>query len=209
MNIFILADLPQTAAVENTANIATAVHILQHHVDNAAAHCDKHVISQIKESVQMLVTVLPKHRGLSDIMRSHYRLPCKPLAAGHAKHPCVQWLEADLANFIYLARLAESLCYEKQHRWPANPRHEYHGWVFCLNNELSQLCRWAYHTGFPSNFAVAIKNANLRSIATEPEMALQQYRDYYVADKAAFAAWTGRSEPIWFLPSNCHTIIPD
>ncbi len=197
MNIFILADLPQTHHVANIGKMASDVELMGYHAHNAAAHCDKHVISQIKESVQMLVTVLPKYPAINYMMQG-FRKPCAPLAAAHAKHPCVQWLESDYTNFIYLARLAEALCYEKQHRWPANPRHEYHRWISELNQMLFAGHPRQYQQCFPSNFAVAIKNANLRSIATEPIVALQQYRDYYFADKAAFATWTGRSEPLWF-----------
>lgn len=193
MNIFILADLP--------TNRGHAGDYLTHLEANAAAHCDRHVISQIKESVQMLVTVLhtTDRAYLGKPPAQTPINPCQPLAAGHAKHPCVDWAFADSRNMCYLARLANALCEEKERRWPMNPRHEYTNWVRNLNAMLSNKCSAAYWD-FPSTFAVAVKDEALKSSSTPAATALEIYRDYYIRDKSRFATWKApASKPEWFL----------
>jgi hypothetical protein len=195
MNIFLLATPP--------AREYHAGDYLTHLADNAAAHCDRHVISQIKESVQMLVTALPAYRKayLITHVPSPATNPCLPLAAGHAKHPCVEWASSDIRNLCYLARLANALCEEKNRRWPMNPRHQYNQWIVDLNFLLDQYCNNVYwHC--PRYFAVAVKNDALQSTGTIGATAVEIYRDYYIRDKSRFATWKApASVPDWFAAS--------
>ena len=51
----------------------------------------------------------------------------------------------------------------------------------------------------PSQFAVAVKDANKRTTATDHATALDTYRSYYVRDKRSFATWKKRMKPVWFI----------
>lgn len=197
MNIFILADIP--------ARNHHAGDYLTHIAANAAAHCDRHVIKMILESAQMLVTASynPAFKRLVSLaafdMLAESR-PCAPLSASHKMHPCMQWVNTAPENLCYLARLALALCYEKQRRWPMNMRHEYQAWLQLLNTQLA--APWTAsnpYYKFPANFAIAIKDTSLRSVAAPADQALRIYRHYYIKDKARFATWKApASKPAWF-----------
>jgi hypothetical protein len=166
-----------------------------HYKENARMHCDKHVVKMITESVQMLVTVLPQY--FSSYAALGLEPPCKPLAAGHAKHPCVLWLQQDLTHFNYLSQLAQSLCEEKQARWPLNADHEYQLFIWQLCQRLRLIHRTEYSL-LPETFATAVKSVSLRSTNRPHVEAVTIYRDYYIRDKAAFATWRGVSKPDWW-----------
>lgn len=167
---------------------------IMHHVENASYHCDKHVVKMIAESTQMLVTALPymlkESSGFLD------NTPCKPLSAGHAKHPCTLWTCADIRNFNYLSMLAWSLCVEHQYRYPLSPEHAYLPWLrdlaaFMHDQGLGPACK------MPDNYAMAIKDVDQR--AGDLETVVAEYRAYYVRDKARFATWKKRMTPVWFM----------
>lgn len=189
MNIFILSEEREP---------------LVHYAQQAQFHIDKHVVKMIAESVQMLVTALyAKPSPLAT--QSGYLpasivdvLPCKPLSASMTKHPCTQWTCASIENFNYLACLALQLCYEHQYRYPLSAQHAYMPWLSALVAELTRLGFGPNYT-LPTQFAVAVKNANKRSIATDHVDALDIYRSYYVRDKRAIATWKKRMKPVWFI----------
>jgi len=159
-------------------------------------HCDKHVVKMITESVQMLVTVLPQY--FSSYAALGLEPPCKPLAAGHAKHPCVLWLQQDIIHFNYLAQLAYHLCLEKQARWPLNADHEYQPFIAHLCQCLYITDYLSTHSRLPETFATAVKSVSLRSTNRPHIEAVTIYRDYYIRDKAAFATWRGVGKPDWW-----------
>lgn len=175
-----------------------------HMAEQAWFHCDKHVIKMIAESVQMLVTALSYGSNydpdIGNVADSYTRsmLPCNPLARSMHKHPCSIWTMQNITNFTYVAELAIALCNEQQHRWPLNARHQYHEWLLDVQKVLTML-RWGKKAGrLPDNFAVAVKNDMLRSVATEHQIAVGIYRAYYRVDKTAFATWKRRPIPAWF-----------
>ena len=167
-----------------------------HYKENARMHCDKHVVKMITESVQMLVTVLPRY--FSSYVAIDLEPPCRPLAAGHAKHPCVLWLWQDITHFNYLAQLAQSLCEEKQARWPLNADHEYQIFIWQLCQRLQTIHDLTDQTKLPETFATAVKSETLRSTNTPHVEAVTIYRDYYIRDKASFATWRGVGKPDWW-----------
>ena len=185
MNIFILSEEREP---------------LVHYAQQAQYHIDKHVVKMIAESVQMLVTAVSgRVKTASEIelvLVSH--LPCKPLSASMTKHPCTQWTCASIENFNYLACLALQLCHEHQYRYPLSPQHAYMPWLSLLVDLLTD-AGFGPTADLPTQFAVAVKDANKRTIATDHANALDIYRDYYVRDKRSFATWKKRMKPVWFI----------
>lgn len=175
---------------------------LHHYREQAAFHCDKHVVKMIAESVQLIVTALSNKypENLSRFMPPDMQdsFPCKPLALGMSKHPCAIWARASISHINYLTNLAISLCDEKARRWPLNPWHEYQPWLLALRLELELLgCK--PHDALPTEFPIAVKSEELRSISAPHNTVVDIYRSYYVADKQAFATWRKTVKPLWFV----------
>ena len=190
MNIFILSDSTN----------------YQEHISlQAQYHCDRHVVKMIAESTQLLVTalqpnsllaVIPKAVGMSEVIDN---LPCKPLAAGHANHPCAIWTRESAQHFQYLTDLALELCYEHQARYPLSPRHQYMAWLEHLALTLNLAFSMADRK-VPTHFAVAVADMPLlRSTGTPHQEAVSHYRSYYYRQKRFFATWKRRPIPTWFL----------
>lgn len=184
MNIFILSEEREP---------------LVHYHQQAHYHIDKHVVKMIAESVQMLVTVLaaqPRHVQFSMLPTSSF--PCKPLSASMTKHPCTVWTASRIEHTNYLACLALQLCNEHQYRYPLSPQHAYMAWLEALVDQLTR-SGFGPNYALPAQFAVAVKDTDKRSSATDHVDALHIYRDYYARDKRGFATWKKRMKPMWFL----------
>lgn len=191
MNIFILSEEREP---------------LVHYQQQAQYHIDKHVVKMIAESTQMLVTVLaaqPRHLKQLDKLASwpHIadNLPCKPLSASTTKHPCTGWTASRIEHFNYLACLALQLCHEHRYRYPLSAEHAYMPWLQALVSTLTVDFNLGPTAALPTQFAIAVKDANKRSIAADHANALDTYRRYYVRDKRSFATWKKRMKPMWFL----------
>ena len=185
MNIFILSEEREP---------------LVHYAQQAQYHIDKHVVKMIAESTQMLVTAVSGRVKIASeielVLVSH--LPCKPLSASMTKHPCTIWTCASIENFNYLACLALQLCHEHQYRYPLSAEHAYMPWLVTLVDHLTR-SGFGPTANLPTQFAVAVKDADKRSVATDHFTALDIYRDYYVRDKRSFATWKKRMKPMWYL----------
>jgi hypothetical protein len=174
----------------------------KHFMEQAAFHCDKHVIKMIAESTQMLVTALSPASTLAIYYKfnscKEANLPCKPLTSGHAKHPCVRWTGASINHVYYLLRLALALCSEKNRRWPLNQDHAYHTWLLDLADDFRDI-GYSVHDPLPDYFPVAVKNELLRSTARAHHEVVAIYREYYARDKASIATWKApAAKPMWF-----------
>jgi hypothetical protein len=182
MNIFILSE-------ERDSRI--------HYQQQTHFHIDKHVVKMIAESTQMLVSTAsqPGFNLPAEIVQS---IPCKPLSASLMKHPCTVWTACCIEHFNYLACLALQLCQEHQYRYPLSPEHAYMPWLSKLVDRLSDM-GFGPGADLPTSFAVAVKNADLRSTSTDHATALDIYRSYYVRDKRTFATWKKRMKPMWYL----------
>ena len=190
MNIFILSEEREP---------------LVHYAQQAQYHLDRHVVKMIAESVQMLVTSLSFHANYHNMIgklaaapQIADNLPCKPLSASMTKHPCTVWACTSIINFNYLACLALQLCHEHQYRYPLSAEHAYMPWLVTLVDHLTR-SGFGPSYALPDKFAVAVKDANKRTTATDHATALDTYRSYYVRDKRSFATWKKRMKPMWFL----------
>lgn len=187
MNIFILS--------EQTNPVA-------HYNQNAEFHCDKHVVKMIAESTQLIVTALcqTSYAELGIYMPDSIvgMMPCKPLGAAHAKHPCAIWTKQSIANLNYVACLALQLCNEHQCRYPLSATHAYMPWLSELVSYLS-VKGFGYNAPLPTCFAIAIKSAAKQSVNSNLSDAVAAYRAYYFSDKRGFATWRKRMKPVWWL----------
>lgn len=189
------------------------IFILDYHHDPVicAAHCamfhtDKHVVSQAKETGQLICNAIinshPDTKLSEEIARAGIKLPCGSLGPAHQKHPCAQWLliegTTDVVNLhrlYFLAELGLALCHEKTKRWPLNPEHAYHPFF----NKLALYLRDTYKFfTTPTRFRVAIKDSPYQGQEVDVAKAVELYRDYYIRDKQSQAHWKVRGVPYWY-----------
>ncbi|HBD10578.1 MAG TPA: hypothetical protein DCZ13_00430 [Porticoccaceae bacterium] len=150
------------------------IFVLDQNIERCARyHCDKHVVKMILESVQLLCTALDK-KG--------YSTPYKPT---HEKHPCVLWVEASYANFLWLNELAVALNDEYRYRFNKDRDHS----SIAVLSKIESL-RYAdfglteHAQAMPAKYKVAGD-------------AVSAYRGFYRGEKHHFADWTRRPAPKW------------
>ena len=141
----------------------------------ARCHCDAHVSKMILESVQILCTALNK-KG----MQAPYR-------STHVKHPCVLWVEESHDNFRWLARLARALNREYRYRYERDRDH-------ASIAVLDQVEGMRFESRGLTEFAQAMPEHY-----KVPGDAVAAYRAFYLGEKAAFARWTRRAPPAWWV----------
>jgi hypothetical protein len=141
----------------------------------AQAHCDQHVSKMILESVQLLCTALSK-KGFST--------PYRPT---HSGHPCVLWVEASRDNFLWLADLTVEL--NREFCWRYD-RTEDHASI----SVLRQIESFAFESNGLTEFPQAMPDHY-----KVPGDAVAAYRRFYLAEKSAFATWTRRPAPTWWI----------
>ncbi|BBL19229.1 hypothetical protein KIT04_060 [Vibrio phage KIT04] len=78
----------------------------------AQYHCDKHVISQMKESVQMLTTAMIRWGNTPPFNKSG-----ESYKKAHENHPCTKWVYEGLANYQWLWDLTYALVEEAEFRF--------------------------------------------------------------------------------------------
>lgn len=137
--------------------------------------CDKHVVKMILESAQILASV-------------HHRYGNKAVTykQAHPKHPCTLWAGDTARNYAWLLGHAMCLCREYTHRY--SKRHKSEELIY---GELAVL-----PVGIPRTGQTAFAQA-MPEPYKHPN-AVIAYRQYYLGEKARFAKWTNRDEPLWF-----------
>lgn len=153
------------------------IFVLDHDRQRCARfHCDQHVGKMILESTQILCTAL-HNRGID--------APYRPT---HNRHPSVIWAGASVDNFRWLAGLARQLNEEYRYRYRKT---DDHASIKAL--EQVENAEFESHglTEFPQAMPASYK---------VPGDAVAAYRNFYLAEKSAFATWTRRSQPDWWLP---------
>ena len=141
----------------------------------ARYHCDAHVSKMILESVQILCTALNK-KGFET-----------PYRSTHAKHPCVLWAEQSYDNFTWLGRLARELNKEYRYRYQRDRDHASIAVLDRLRGiQFESRGLTAFAQAMPDSYKV-------------PGDAVEAYRRFYLAEKKAFAKWTARPRPDWWV----------
>lgn len=178
-------------------------------------HQDLHVISQTKETPQILCFALQR-LGLWVDGAGLY----SPEGA-HVNHVCCVWAAESPANFEWLVQLGFFLNCEYVRRslggaWPTQAksrRGEDHASAEVTSNalrvfrarrktrrELRRMTPWAQ--AMPGRYKREVGDAPVSSRVGDSHPAVQAYRDYYRGDKARLkgkpASWTTRGPPSWW-----------
>ena len=152
------------------------IFVLDHDISNCARfHCDLHVSKMILESVQMLCTAL-NTRGFTT-----------PYRSTHVKHPCVLWVGESYDNFRWLSQLARALNEEYRFRYQRDRTHA----SIAVLDEISD---FRFESAGLTEFAQAMPEQYKL-----PSRPVEAYRAFYLAEKAAFARWTRRPAPPWWI----------
>lgn len=140
----------------------------------ARYHADQHVVKMILEGAQMLCTVL-NARGIGT-----------PYRSTHQKHPCVVWAGQSLSNWKWLRELTLELNNEFLYRFRGSSDHSSAAVARELPlPPLADEGLTEFVQAMPLQYRV-------------PGDPVQAYRNFYVAEKSAFARWTRRRAPKWY-----------
>jgi hypothetical protein len=152
------------------------IFVLDHDITRCAQfHCDRHVTKMILESVQMLCTAL-NGKGFTT-----------PYRSTHSRHPCVLWVGESYDNFEWLSNLAFALNEEYRFRYQRNRDHA----SIAVLREISD---FRFRSTGLTEFAQAMPDQyKVR------DNAVKAYRAFYLAEKSAFAQWTRRPAPPWWV----------
>lgn len=74
----------------------------------AKLHCNAHVVSQQKESAQILCSAINLHTGEAVAPYATVNPP---------NHPCINWARESIENFMWVADLGLRLCDEYEYRY--------------------------------------------------------------------------------------------
>jgi hypothetical protein len=152
------------------------IFVLDRDIETCARyHCDQHVSKMILESVQMMCTAL-NQQGFET-----------PYRSTHARHPCVLWVQESYDNFVWLGRLAEALNREFRFRYDRDRDH-------ASIAVLDRIRDFRYPSIGLTEFAQAMPDQY-----KAPGDAVAAYRNFYLGEKSAFAKWTRRPEPDWWM----------
>lgn len=145
-------------------------------------HCDKHVVKQITETLQMLACAAIRHNIPTDILP--LTKAGTPVKGGYHKHPCSLWAGDNRSNFYWLTRLGLALSTEYTARYGKTH--------FCQKGiEQMKSCIEYIPEGILTPFAVAINQEQTCRQKVENFDSLPvpiQYRLYIKHDKP-FAKW--------------------
>lgn len=149
---------------------------LDHDVDKCARyHCDKHVVKMIVEYTQILSSVY-YFTGESNLA---------PYKLTHANHPCCRWARASLSNWLWLRKLALSLCKEYTFRYGKIHKCE----EILKNMKPPSLI----DRGF-TNIICVMDDEYIKG-----SDAVENYRNLYRYGKRHLLSYKGREMPEWLL----------
>lgn len=137
----------------------------------------------ILESAQLLCTAL-NEQGFTT-----------PYRSTHTRHPCTLWVGDSYDNFQWLVRL--SLALNEEYRWRYKKVQDHASIKVIRKIEKCQ---------FPSQGLTPFVQAmpNQYKDLNDPVAA---YRRFYCVEKSAFATWTKREIPDWYLPDQKSEIL--
>ena len=161
------------------------IFLLDNDIEQCAKyHCDQHVGKMILESAQLLCTAL-NQKGVET-----------PYRSTHIKHPCTLWVGDSLDNFQWLVRLSYAL--NDEYRWRYDKEKDHASLAVIKQIENSQFASEGL-TPFAQAMPAEYKDVNSPVAA---------YRRFYCGEKSAFATWTKREVPAWFVPEKTIEVLP-
>jgi len=153
----------------------------------AQMQCNRHVVKMVCESAQILSTAI----HLRDPIR-YSEYACCLYKPTHKHHPCVRWAMATSDNFDWLVKHSLELCDEYTRRYKRV--HASQRVIECASEfageEFYRCGNFKHHSPFAQAMPEKYRNH---------DDAVQAYRNYYVGEKAKFAAWEPRTKvPEWW-----------
>jgi hypothetical protein len=166
------------------------------HIKNAKAHCDQHLVSGLKEVVQMMACAFP----LEALKKAPLTQKGDFRKHGYYNHPCTKWMRENLANFMWSVKYWYCLEEERRWRFPNRSDHfstEFIEWAI-INIENTDIQRSSKITLFATAFtegSVARFEKDIFGVNSVDDV-VNLYRTYLSEDKK-FAVWTRREKPVW------------
>jgi hypothetical protein len=157
-------------------------------------HCDQHVVKMPLETAQLLSTALALSSPQAWQGLQAAGLAYKPT---HPMHPCASWARECINNYLWLCALGLELCREYEYRFGNRPgpgsqpprQHASQPVIAALREHAPPLPRRRAVSPF-----VAVVPEDCAG--ADPVAA---YRCCYVRHKSAFARWTRREPPDWYV----------
>lgn len=150
----------------------------------AQALCDKHVVSQVGETAQLL--------ALAALRNGEQIPPVTSLVPStrHLNHPCSKWVGETLSNYQWTYELAKYLCDEYRYRYKRE--HAYEKDIKLMLHPPFKLLNEAKGPT-PAPAVVPEVFVNRNSI-------VHSYRSYYCFKASTMPMrWTSRHPPMWFM----------
>lgn len=178
--------------------------------------CDKHIVSQIKESAQMLSTAHRVLDGKGEVVSQQVKGSDPPkfrkatlythpnpykdrllYAATHVNHPSNRWIRSTSGNYYWLLRHFKAMCEEYTYRYD-----KIHACDLLLTNELTILPKNIHRALFsltdPSPLVVSDEVMQVIAESNDPDP-IAAYRLFYQEKQDRFnMVWTKRDPPSWF-----------
>lgn len=172
----------------------------------AKSLCDKHVLSQIGETAEMLaLSHLHNGESLPPLARLKVR-------KRHLNHPCTRWVGLTLGNYQWAGALGVALLDEYSHRYGKE-----HAYSLDIYRMASSPPFKLLNAGLPQTQHPLVVPTNYRMAmpATHSVSTVLSYRIYYHMKAGNMPMrWTRRRKPKWFdysavsalhLDVNAHT----
>lgn len=140
--------------------------------------CDKHVLSQVRESTVLLCLAL-------DYCQKPVPIDEKWVHRSYRNHPSTKWARACAGNFDWLLQHGLALASEYTYRY---------GKIHDCQRYLNKIVT-------PDGLDQSALQPFAKVVADdckEIEDPIEAYRSYYINHKAYFAVWTRRKPPTWF-----------
>jgi len=148
--------------------------------------CNRHVVKMTCESAQILSTAI----FLRD-SALYGQYACCLYKPTHKHHPCVRWAMATSDNFDWLVKHSLEMCDEYTRRY-----NRVHASRRVIENASEFAGGQFYSCGNFKNHSSFVQAMPEKYRCTD---AVQAYRNYYVGEKAKFAAWEPRAKvPEWW-----------
>lgn len=150
----------------------------------ARYHCDKHVVTMILKTAQIISTVINTYVGFEQ--EGLYK-------STHKNHPCVLWAGKTYANFTYLLDLLFYLNFEYKYRW--NKQKDHASYSLIKNYMPDKKAIPLISTDF-SFTPPALAMPDYCKVENDP---VASYRNYYNQEKKHIHKWTNREIPEWIV----------
>lgn len=159
--------------------------------------CDDHVVSQFKESIQMLVAAALL-RG-ADPNAMPLTTSGRPHRGGYKHHPCTRWASENPANWNWLCDHALAIGAEFRMRFDNDTSilHDQISLLACSRDTILSHFDEEWGMTEPARALNQSIGENL-DLLGDDLTTVEAYRLYYQRDKRSFAEWKYSRAPDWF-----------